>query len=388
MPVGVADLLVAPGERHRLERHEADLVAVLQGELDDRPDLIVVDRVHDRHDEADVDAGGMEMLDRAQLHVEQVADLAMGVGLFADAVELEIGDAHPGLAGRVRERRILREADAVGRGLDAEVADLPRVAHGVEEDRRDRRLAAGKLHRHLAPRLDRQRVVEQLPDLAHRQLVDIAHLVRVHEARVAHHVAAVGEVDGEHRAAAVLNRGCAVVVQRVRDGGKIASRKEALHPPQELRINREGVREGAVHRAGLLDHDLAVTLEDLRAYFADVFLDERLDGLFARDDPRAGLTNADGAQRICRARPSESRRGALPALEQRGRRPFRLKRSFGELPVHSLKRRPREPRRTRHGEFERFPHVHPNTPPATAHRGAADRAGRRRSLRGVFNRGL
>ena len=90
----VADVLVAPGERHRLKRDEADLVAVLERELDDRPDLIVVDGVDDRDDEAHVDAGGVEVLDRAQLHVEQIADLAVRVGLFADAVELQVGDPH------------------------------------------------------------------------------------------------------------------------------------------------------------------------------------------------------------------------------------------------------------------------------------------------------
>ena len=94
VPLRVADVFVAAGERHRLERDEADLVAVLQRELDDRPDLIVVDGVDDRDDQADVDAGGVQVLDRAQLHVEQVADLAMGVGLLADAVELQVGDAH------------------------------------------------------------------------------------------------------------------------------------------------------------------------------------------------------------------------------------------------------------------------------------------------------
>ena len=52
----------------------------------------------------------------------------MGVGFLADAVELQVGDAEAGLARLARERGILREADAVGRRLHAEVADLPRVA--------------------------------------------------------------------------------------------------------------------------------------------------------------------------------------------------------------------------------------------------------------------
>ena len=37
------------------------------------------------------------------------------------------------------------------------------------------------------------------------QFVDEADLVGVHEAGIAHHVAAVGEVDGQHRSAAVLH---------------------------------------------------------------------------------------------------------------------------------------------------------------------------------------
>ena len=39
----------------------------------------------------------VQVLDRAQLHVEEVADLAVRVGLVADAVELQVGDAQAGL---------------------------------------------------------------------------------------------------------------------------------------------------------------------------------------------------------------------------------------------------------------------------------------------------
>ena len=60
------------------------------------PDLIVVDRVDDRDDEADVDAGRVQVLDRAQLHVEEIADLAVRVGRVAHAVELQVGDPHAG----------------------------------------------------------------------------------------------------------------------------------------------------------------------------------------------------------------------------------------------------------------------------------------------------
>ena len=57
------------------------------------PDLIVIDAVDQRDDQNDLDAGFVQVVDRAQLHVEQVADLAMAVGVVADAVELQVGIA-------------------------------------------------------------------------------------------------------------------------------------------------------------------------------------------------------------------------------------------------------------------------------------------------------
>ena len=92
----VGDELVAAGERHRLERQEVDLLRVVERELDDAADLLVVHAVDDRRDRNDIDAGGVQVLDRAQLDVEQVADETMRVGGVADAVELQIGVAQAG----------------------------------------------------------------------------------------------------------------------------------------------------------------------------------------------------------------------------------------------------------------------------------------------------
>src|SRR6185503_7121306 len=100
-----------------------------------------------------------------------------------------------GLLGRVTELRLLGEADAVRRALDAEIANLARVSHGIEEVRAECGLPAGKLNAELAPGLHAQAVVEDLLDVAPFELVDVPDLIGVHEARVAHHVAAVGQVD-------------------------------------------------------------------------------------------------------------------------------------------------------------------------------------------------
>jgi hypothetical protein len=118
--------------------------------------------------------------------------------------------------------------------------------------------------------LDADRIVEQFLDFGQRELVHVTDLVRVHEARVAHHVAAVGQVDRQHRAASVFDRRRPVVVQRVGDGGEIATWEERLEPAQEGRVHRERVDEGAVRRTGLLDDDFAVALQDVRLDLADV----------------------------------------------------------------------------------------------------------------------
>ena len=253
------DLLVAAGERHGLERQEVDPLRVVERELDDASDLLVVDAVDDGDDRNDVDAGVVQVLDRAELDVEEVADAAMRVGRVADAVKLQVRVAKAGFGGGFRELRALGELDAVGRRLHAVVADFARVADRIQEVRRHRRLSARELHRHLPARLDRDRVVEHLLDVFPRELVDEPDLVRVHEAGVAHHVAAVGEVDGQHRAAAVLDGGAAVVVQLlVVVGPDVAAREHFLEVLEERRVDRHHVLEVAVDGAVLHHEDLAV----------------------------------------------------------------------------------------------------------------------------------
>ena len=58
-----------------------------------------------------------EVLDRAQLDVEQVADEPVRVGRVADAVELQVRVAQTRFGRRPGEVRALGELDAVGRRL-------------------------------------------------------------------------------------------------------------------------------------------------------------------------------------------------------------------------------------------------------------------------------
>jgi len=192
------DVFVASRERNRLEAYERNLLGVFHRELYDRPHLIVVHVVDDGHHQHDLNSGLVHVLNRAQLHVKQVADLPVAVRVVADAVELQVRVAHPRFKSLLAELLALGELNSVRRRLHAVVANLPRVGHSFQEMRAHRRLAAAELHGHLAARLDLQRVVQNLGDFRPAQLMHIPNLVGVHEARIAHHVAAVGQVHGQH----------------------------------------------------------------------------------------------------------------------------------------------------------------------------------------------
>ena len=101
-----------------------------------------------------------------QLDVEQVADLAVAVGRVADAVELQVGDAQAGLLGRMANSGSWAKRMPLVADCTREVADLARVAHGVQEDAGEMvGSPPEKLHRHLPARLHRDGVVEDLSDL-------------------------------------------------------------------------------------------------------------------------------------------------------------------------------------------------------------------------------
>ena len=71
-----------------MKRNGLDFVDVLCGKLDDLADGVVVDAVDDGNNQRDFDPDARQILDRSNFHVEQVADAAMLVLFFADAVEL------------------------------------------------------------------------------------------------------------------------------------------------------------------------------------------------------------------------------------------------------------------------------------------------------------
>ena len=160
------------------------------------------------------------------------------------------------------------------------------------------------------------------------QLVDEPDLVRVHEARVAHHVAAVRQVDRQHRAAAVLDGAAAVVVQLlVVVRADVAAREHLFEVLEERRCrspsrprNGRGCGQSFTIRI-LPSRSRIVALISPTFSFSRTltsFLPSRISCRASRDARRA--------ERVGLARPAERRLGLLVGLQQRLVRPLRRER--------------------------------------------------------------
>jgi hypothetical protein len=112
--------------------------------------------------------------------------------------------------------------------------------------------------------------------------VDEANLVGVHEARVAHHVAAIRQVDSQHCAATILNRAGTVIVQLlVVVCVDVSSRKHLFDVGKKLRIDRHHVFEVAMSRTILHHPDLTITFDNLSFDLTDLLIDQNGYILFA-----------------------------------------------------------------------------------------------------------
>src|SRR4051812_17449600 len=124
----------------------------------------------------------MQIVDGPEFHVEQISDLAVAVRVIADAVKLKISITQSGRRGLATKLFALRELDSIGRALHRVIANLARVFDRIDKVRRDGRLTAGELYRHLPARLNRNRVVQDLLHILHAQLMHETDLVRIHKA--------------------------------------------------------------------------------------------------------------------------------------------------------------------------------------------------------------
>ena len=86
----ICDVFVASGKRYRLKRDERDLLRIVHREADHRTDLVVVDAIHERRHEHDLDSCFVDVVDCPHLDIEEIADLAVAVGSVSDTVKLQI----------------------------------------------------------------------------------------------------------------------------------------------------------------------------------------------------------------------------------------------------------------------------------------------------------
>src|SRR5690606_18663837 len=107
----IGDVLVAASEAHRLKGDDSDLVGVVDGKLNDRSDLIVVDAVDHRDDKNHVNSCSCQVLNRAELDVKKVAYLTVRVGRVGDAVKLQVTKTEACLFCAVGKVRIFSKRD-------------------------------------------------------------------------------------------------------------------------------------------------------------------------------------------------------------------------------------------------------------------------------------
>jgi hypothetical protein len=176
----------------------------------------------------------------------------------------------------------------------------------------------------LPPRFDLERILHDFLDLFPAQLVDIADLVGIHEARITHHVATIGEVNGEHRATTVFDcAGTMVVESFIVVSPNVATWKVLFDPFQELHIFGHHVFKLAVFRAVFHHPNLTVALQDRRFDLADVIGDETPVIFLAVDDLLTCLLHTSRTERICRAGPPQRRLGFFPGFQKWLIRPLR-----------------------------------------------------------------
>ncbi len=129
----------------------------------------------------------------------------MLVLFVAYAVELQIGAVKSRIPGLTCKFLALRKPYTVSRGEYAIEADAFGMGDGVEEVRGQGRLTAGKQNDYLAAGLKGDRSIQYRFYLVQIGLVDIADLVRIRKARITHHVAPVGQIDGQDGSASILD---------------------------------------------------------------------------------------------------------------------------------------------------------------------------------------
>ena len=312
----VFDVFIPAGEGHGLEGDGLNLVDVASRKIDDGSDSPVVDAVDDGGHQSGFHADFGHVLDGLQLDVEQIADAAVTVALFAGAVELQVGPVKSRFMGLPGELLALGEANPVGGRQNPIESDLLGVGDGFDEEWGEGGFSSGEEDDHLATRLVGDGAVQNGLDVFKLRLMNIANLIGIHEAGIAHHVASVGQIHRQHSAASELDAGVPMAMDVVIFGAtEIPPEEEAFDSTGKFGVGGEHIFERPVLVAHLPHDHLTALFQNLGLDFTRVPGHQGGEVGFAVNDGIADLGHAARTQGI--GDPGESQGGsrAFVALE-------------------------------------------------------------------------
>ncbi len=183
-----------PGDGNGLVADAARNIDVIEGKLQDLPDLIFIDAAGDGRHIDDLDAGLADGLDRLQFVFQQLAAARLLVYVVVHAVELQVDRMQARFGGTHGEIRI-RKLDPVRGHLDVAEAHLLGAAQDLEEVGVDGRFPARKLDQTAGHRLLVPIEPQHVHDLFFARLVDFSRDIGVGKADGTGQIAAIGQID-------------------------------------------------------------------------------------------------------------------------------------------------------------------------------------------------
>ena len=182
---------------------------MLDREVDDLADLVFIDAALDGRHDRDIEADLSQAVQRAQLLFEDVR-LASNdaVGLTIEAVELEV-DRGANLIQLIEETVVLRDTLAVRVDHHERDAACFRRLHEIDDQRMNRRFAAGELH-DLGAAFGAHVFIEDLLHLFHGQ---VESWTSVGEAQRAVHVAGAVHFDDAETGVLLMVRTQATIMR-------------------------------------------------------------------------------------------------------------------------------------------------------------------------------
>ena len=173
--------------------------------------------------------------------------------------------------------------------------------------------------------------------------MNITNLVRIHEARIAHHVAAIGQVNRQNRAAAKLDiRSSMTMNVFVFSGTKVTTEEERLDARQKRRIGRHHIFKQPVLRTGLSHQYLTVVFNDLGLDLTGMLEHQHFERHLTSDHRIANFFDTGWTETVGLAWETEWWSSSFVGFEKRTGRPVWPNRlTFGQPLVDRLKRLPR-----------------------------------------------